>query len=248
MPTSRDSSLLFSLKELEHLERDRVAAERRDREASASAERRAFEEAERLAREEELRKIEEAERRRRAEEALRRDEAARHAAIERAAVAEARAGVEARAFVEAEHARLLHEASLAALKRESSQRLYRFLLAVSALATTMALGFAGLVSSDLHAHEELEQRRAEVAMREHDEYETAVRALEASRRAVSALERKVEDLRAATAPPEVPATTDPRKPSIAQPLGPRKGGAGAKTGGRRGRCGESGDPLDGCLK
>jgi len=244
---SRDSSLLFSLKELEHLEKDRVATERNAKEAADLAERRALEETERLAREEELRKIEDAERRRRAEEALRRDEAARHAAIERAAVAEARAAVEARAFVEAAQARIAHEASLAALKRDSSHRLYRFLLGVSALATMAALGFAGLVSSDLHAHEELERKRAEVAMREHDEYETAVRALEASRRAVSALERKVEDLRATTAPPEVPASSDQKKPVIAPSKGPRKGGT-TSTGTLHSRCGESCDPLDGCFK
>ncbi|HVU02829.1 MAG TPA: hypothetical protein VHE30_13810 [Polyangiaceae bacterium] len=246
MPASRDSSLLFSLKELEGLERERVEEERALRDAARDAERRAFEDAERRAREAAASKFEADERRRRDEEAARRDELARHAAMERAAVERARTEVEARARHEATVAQAAHEETLARLRGEAARRFQRFFLIACGLATVASLSVVGVVSLQIHQSAALDRAREEVAMRERERYETLSRALDASHKDLLELERRLRAAERATpsAAPEPLPSAPPVPHGPAYPTHPTR--PARPTTGKP--CTSDGDPLNGCLK
>ena len=101
MSEQKESSVLFSLKELMNLEEDRIKTEEADRAAQAAAAERARQDAERQAREAEQARIRAEEERRRAEEQRSREEAARLEAIRVAEIEKARVEAEQRARLEA---------------------------------------------------------------------------------------------------------------------------------------------------
>ncbi|MEJ7733058.1 MAG: hypothetical protein WKG00_28155 [Polyangiaceae bacterium] len=143
MSEQKESSVLFSLKELMNLEEDRIRTEEADRSARAAQEAQARAEAERRAREEEEARIRAEEERRRNDDMRTREEVARLEAIRVAEIEKARVDAEQRARMEAMAAQQSHERSLAAIHGdESKQRLRKILIAV-AVAVPLIGGTAG---------------------------------------------------------------------------------------------------------
>lgn len=245
MAASRDSSLLFSLKELEQIEHGRVAKERADSEARRDAERNAFLERERLAREAESHRLEEQERRQRAEEARRREERGRLVAIERAEVERARAEVEARSRVELERVREAHELVLETARSRADLRTYRFLIGASLAAALTAAGFAAAVSAEIRERDRLDSRRSVVDDAERAQHERTLHALEASRALVVDLERQIGQLRASTVEP-APGVPAGARPNVSLPSRISQFPVPPKARPER-ACGLDGDPLNGCL-
>ena len=152
MSEQKESSVLFSLKELMSLEEDRIRTEEAERAAQAAAAERARQEAERQAREAEEARIRSEEERRRTEEQRGREEVARLEAIRVAEIEKARVEAAQRARLEAMTAQQQHERSLAAIHGdEHKQKLRKILIAV-AIAVPMIGGLAGfLVYKDYQA-------------------------------------------------------------------------------------------------
>ena len=132
----RESSVLFSLRELRQLEDERVEKEQNDLAARLAAEAQAKADAERRAREEEERKVREEQERIRAEQE-RRENAEREERI-RIAESERRAQVEAQMKLEQERLQLEHQAALANAPKKSHKLLYGIVAAMSII--VIALG------------------------------------------------------------------------------------------------------------
>ncbi len=125
MSEQKESSVLFSLKELMSLEEDRIQQEEAQRKAEAAAAEQARVDAERRAREEEERRIREEEQARQAAEQRSREEAARLEAIRLAEVEKARVEAEQKARLEAMAAQQQHERALVALKEDKHKKKLR---------------------------------------------------------------------------------------------------------------------------
>jgi colicin import membrane protein len=141
MAEQKESSVLFSLKELMSLEENRIKEEEqeRDRRARADAERRAREEADRRAAEEaRLRAEEEA---RRVEEQRKREEATRLEAIRHGEIEKAKAEAEHQARMQQLAAQQAHEQQLAALNQDSSKK--RLKLIVGVVTAVLVIGIVG---------------------------------------------------------------------------------------------------------
>jgi colicin import membrane protein len=122
MAEQKESSVLFSLKELMNLEEDRIKQEDASRRAQAEAEQQARMAAERRVREEEEQRIQAEEDRRRTEEQRAREEAARLEAIRHGEIERARADAEAAARLEAMRHQQEHEHRITALKQDKHKR------------------------------------------------------------------------------------------------------------------------------
>jgi colicin import membrane protein len=143
MSEQKESSVLFSLKELMSLEEDRIRGEEAEKAATTAAAERARAEAERIAREAEEARIRAEEERRRLDEQRSREENARLEAIRVAEIEKARVEAEGRARMEAMTAQQQHERSLAAVHNdESKKKLGKILLAI-AIAVPVLGGGAG---------------------------------------------------------------------------------------------------------
>ena len=133
MSEQKESSVLFSLKELMSLEEDRIKQEEDAKAAAVAAEAQAKASAERRARDDEEARIRAEEERRREDERRSREETARLEALRQAEVEKARVEVEQRARLEAMSAQQEHERKLAALNQdESKKKLRKTLYAVVA--------------------------------------------------------------------------------------------------------------------
>jgi colicin import membrane protein len=122
MAEQKESSVLFSLKELMNLEEDRIRQEESSRKAKQEAEVQARLDAERRLREEEEARIRGEEDRRRAEEQRVREDQARVEAIHRAEVEKARLEAENAARMEAMRHQQEHERKLTAIKQDKHKR------------------------------------------------------------------------------------------------------------------------------
>jgi colicin import membrane protein len=138
MSDQKESSVLFSLKELMNIEEDRIKKETSDLEAKARADREAKEAADRAARENEERRIREEEERRRSDEMRRREEAARLEAIQHGELERARLDAEQRARMEAMAAQQRHEQQLATIQHQSGSKKYK--LAAVGVGAVMVVG------------------------------------------------------------------------------------------------------------
>jgi len=145
MSEQKESSVLFSLKELMNLEEDRIKSEEADKATAAAAAEKARLEAERVAREAEEARIRADEERRRLEERRVREEAARLDAIRHAELEKARLETEQRARLEAMAAQQQHERSLEAIKQDEGKKKLRTLLAVGGVLAVLAFGGGGYV-------------------------------------------------------------------------------------------------------
>ena len=122
MAEQKESSVLFSLKELMNLEEDRIRQEESARKAKQDAELQARLDAERRQREEEEARLRGEEDRRRADEQRVREDQARVEAIRHAEVEKARLDAENAARLEAMRHQQEHERHLTAIKQDKHKR------------------------------------------------------------------------------------------------------------------------------
>ncbi|HEX3598026.1 MAG TPA: hypothetical protein VHU80_23110 [Polyangiaceae bacterium] len=236
--TEQETSLLFSIRELEALERERIASERAAEHSRQRAAEAALQERDAGARREEARHLQQAEDRRRETERELRDEAARHVAIERATIERVRAEIEARSLKELAETRNAHELALTRHRGALARARCRWLAAASLLVTSVVGIVATFLSTELRATERLAEERSTAFARERDAARKTTTELAGANERVQALEAEVSLLRVA---PAVPARSS--KPP--GPAGHRRHEAGIKAPGSK--CTGGGDPLDGCL-
>jgi hypothetical protein len=156
MATMQDSSVLFSLKQLQSLEEARLREEREAQQARAEAEKQAREEAARREAEAAAAQARADAERKAAEEAEKRAEAARLEALRAAAVERARAEAEVKARTEQMRIAQEHERVLAALEQDAQKRRLKRTVtwgAVGAIALFAAAGgvYFGKIRPDAEA-------------------------------------------------------------------------------------------------
>src|SRR6266511_6068292 len=159
MAEQKESSVLFSLKELMNLEENRIKEEEqeKDRRARAEAERRAREDAERRAAEEARLRAEEESRR--ADDQRKREEAMRLEAIRMGEIEKAKAEAEHQARLQQMAAQQAHEQHLAALHGDQSKK--RLKLIVGVVSAVLVLG--GVVAGVAFKKSADEARRIQAA-------------------------------------------------------------------------------------
>src|SRR5262249_44522169 len=140
MSEQKESSVLFSLKELMSLEEDRIRGEEAERAAAAAAAEKARLEAEQRAREAEEARIRAEEERRRTEDLRGREEAARLEAIRVGEIEKARVEAEQRARLEALTAQQHHERQIAAIQGDEQKQKLRKYLIGGAIAAVLLIG------------------------------------------------------------------------------------------------------------
>ena len=159
MAEQKESSVLFSLKELMNLEEDRIRQEEASRKAKQEAELQARLDAERRVREDEEARIRGEEERRRAEEQRIREEQARVEAIRHAEVEKARLDAENAARLEAMRHQQEHERRLQSIKQDKHKR--NLLIAAIGAALLLVFGAVGFVMVVQKNAREREQAAAE---------------------------------------------------------------------------------------
>ncbi len=169
MAEQKESSVLFSLKELMNLEEDRIRqeedAKRKAEEAAAAA--RA--EVERRAREEEEARMRAAEEKRRGEEQRTREETARLEAIRHAEVEKARLDAENQARMEQLRHQQEHERQLAHLTHDKSKK--RLVLIASGIGVLFIAGLVGgavLYSNAQKRQQELQAQLADLTAKQEE--------------------------------------------------------------------------------
>lgn len=183
MADQKESSVLFSLKELMNLEEDRIREEEVQKATRARAELEAREAKERAAREAEERRLREEEELRRAEELRKREEQTRLEAIRQGEVEKARTEAEHKARMEAMAAQRAHEAQLASISQDQHKKRLQITIGV------VAFLFVGAVIGGLTY---LKKHNDQVA-REQQEMAQAKAELEAR---VAAAEQQIKDSQA----------------------------------------------------
>lgn len=188
MSEQKESSVLFSLKELMSLEEDRIRGEEADKAAQAAAAEQARLAAERAARESEEARIRAEDERRRAEEARAREEAARLEALRQAEIEKARVEAEQQARLAAMAAQQHHERQIEAIKGDESKKKLRNILLAVAIVVPLVAGGVGFV-----VYQNAQKAEAQrVALQK--EAEEAARKLEAMKKDLKAKEDAVNDL------------------------------------------------------
>ncbi len=254
MSEQKESSVLFSLKELMNLEEDRIKSEEAQKAAAAAAAEKARVEAERAARDAEEHRIRTEEERRRNEERRSREETARLEAIRQAEIEKARVEAEQKARLEAMAAQQHHERSLAALQQDERKKKLRKLLIGGAIASVLVIGIVTVVAVD-SAQKNEARIQAEAARAR--ELEEANKRLEAQ---FKESEGKMAGLRDQLATAKDEATrlalqkqleAEQQKQEQLRRGGggrPAAGGAPASGGGTKAPCNcAPGDPLCSCL-
>jgi len=144
MAEQKESSVLFSLKELMGLEEDRIREEEAQKEAAAKAALEAKQAAERAARDAEEARIRAEEEERQRDEQRRKEEAARLEAIRVAEIERARADAEHQARLASVTAQQQHEAAMAALNQDRHKK--RLQIMVGVIAGVLLIGVVGGVA------------------------------------------------------------------------------------------------------
>ena len=165
MSEQKESSVLFSLKELMTLEEDRIKTEEAEKAAAVAAEEQARAAAEQQAREEEEARIAAEEERRRQDESRQREEAAKLEAIRQAEVEKARLDAEQQARMAAMQAQQEQERALAAIHQdEGKKKLRNYLIGggIAAFVLVAAIGGIGY-SNYVKAEEDRQAAAAEQA-------------------------------------------------------------------------------------
>jgi colicin import membrane protein len=145
MAEQKESSVLFSLKELMNLEEDRIKQEADEKKRRADGEAQSRLDAERRAREQEQARLLAEEDRRRNEDLRKKEEAARLEAIRHGEIEKARVEAEQRARLEAMTKQQEHERQLSALKHDEHkkklQRMVMFIGGGAAIVIALGLGW-----------------------------------------------------------------------------------------------------------
>lgn len=144
MSEQKESSVLFSLKELMNLEEDRIRGEEEAKAAQVRAEEEARRAAERAAQDAQESRLRAEEERRRAEEQRQREEAARLEAIRQAEVEKARLEAEQQARMQAMAAQQQHERQLEVIRTDKGKKNLRngligLVVAVLAIGTVVGV-------------------------------------------------------------------------------------------------------------
>ncbi len=151
MAEQKESSVLFSLKELMNLEEDRIKQEETERQRQEQAVIQARLDAERKAREEEEARMAAAEEQRRQQEQRSREEMARLEAIRHAEVEKARLDAENAARLEQLRQQQAHDLNLTAIKQDKSKKNLLYIAVGVGVALVLAVaigGYAVKVQSD----------------------------------------------------------------------------------------------------
>jgi colicin import membrane protein len=122
MAEQKESSVLFSLKELMNLEEDRIRQEDEEKKKRAEAEVQARQEAERRARDQEQARLHAEEERRRTDEQRKKEEAARVEAIRHAEIEKARVEAEQKARLAAMSQQQAHQLQLSTLQHDEHKK------------------------------------------------------------------------------------------------------------------------------
>lgn len=165
MAEQKESSVLFSLKELMNLEEDRIRQEEDDKQKKADAEQQARLDAERRALEAEQSRLRAEDEVRRAEELRAREEAARLEAMRMATVETARVAAEQQARLQAQKEAQDHEQKITAIKESQGKKKITYIaIGVGAIALIGLIGggFALKSQADKQALADL-QHKAEQA-------------------------------------------------------------------------------------
>src|SRR5262245_10721160 len=144
MADQKESSVLFSLKELMNLEEDRIREEEAEKARRAKAELEAREAREKSARETEERRLHEEEERRRAEAPRTREEQNRPGANRPGEGGKARAEAEHKARMEAMAAQRAHEAQLASINQDEHKKRLQITVGVVAFVFVAAVIGGGI--------------------------------------------------------------------------------------------------------
>ncbi len=155
----KESSVLFSLKELMNLEEDRIREEEAHKEAQAKAELEARQAAERAARAAEEARLRNEEEARRVEETRRKEDATRLEAIRHGELEKARAEAEHRARLETMTAQQAHEQTLAALTQDKHKKRLQISVGI-AVGVLLIGGVAGGIT--YKQNQEEAQKRAAI--------------------------------------------------------------------------------------
>ncbi|MEZ4296874.1 MAG: hypothetical protein R3B70_18050 [Polyangiaceae bacterium] len=169
MGEKRDSSVLFSLKELMSLEEQRVLEEEAARDRARAAEAEARAQASRRAREEEEARLRLAEERRSTEEARRREEEAKLEAMRTAVVERARIEAVTRARMELLSKEQEQERVLAAIAHNKSGARRAALLGAGLAAAVVAAGL-GVYYGKIKPESDRAELAAQAAIREQEEH------------------------------------------------------------------------------
>jgi colicin import membrane protein len=168
MSEQKESSVLFSLKELMNLEEDRIRGEEADKSAQIAAQEEARRAAEAAARNAEEARIRAEEERRRAEEQRSREEAARLDAIRHAEVEKARLEAEQQARLAAMASQQQHERQLAVINTDKKNTRFRNILIGTIAAVLVVGGVAGFMVNKANEESKAKIAAAEQAKREQE--------------------------------------------------------------------------------
>lgn len=157
MAEQKESSVLFSLKELMNLEEDRIRQEEDAKRKAEEEAARVRAEADRRAREEEEARLRAIDDKRRAEEQRTREEAARLEAIRHAEVEKARLDAENQARLQQMQRQQEHERQLAMVTQDKSKkRLVLIAVSIGVLALGGLIGAAVFISGQLKKSQDLQ--------------------------------------------------------------------------------------------
>ncbi len=193
MAEQKESSVLFSLKELMGLEEDRIKEEEAEKEARARAEMEARAAQERAAREAEEARLRAEEEARKRDEQRRREEDARLEAIRQAEIEKARVDAENRARLAAMTAQQAHEAQITALTQDKHKK--RLQIMVGVIGGVLLIGGAVGVMAYMQSQEDAARKAAvqAAALKEAEERAQKVQ------RDFEMAQRKEEELRSSLA-------------------------------------------------
>jgi colicin import membrane protein len=255
MAEQKESSVLFSLKELMNLEEDRIRQEENDRQKQIASAEQARLDIERRAREEEEARIRAEEDRRRQEESRLREESARLDAIRTAEVEKARLEAENAARAEAMKRQQEHERQIHAISHdEGKKKLRNTAIGVGALLVVALVGGGFAIFKQSKEREESEARHMAQIAQQTAEREALTRKLEEQNAAVKGLEDSVANAKSeveraaareklAAAQRQAAATRD----AIPLAGGGRKANAGPGAAPKPACTCTPGDPLCSCL-
>ena len=240
----KESSVLFSLKELMNLEEDRIRGEEAQKEAQAKAELAARQAAERAAREAEEARLRTEEEARRVDEQRRKEESARLDAIRHGELEKARAEAEHRARLETMSAQQAHEQTLAALTQDKHKKRLQITIGIT-VAVLLIVGVGGGIA--FKQHQDDAAKKALILENQRKETEERLRRLQVE---FDTANRREQELQASLANAKDEATRaklqselDAQRAKKEQFNGAIKGGGGGKKPDAQKKPCTPGDPL-----